>query len=99
MQKISLRNTDGSWNGKLIAALISLIIVLSQQILAMFGLKFTGDWSSIVAVINTILTILGLLGVITDVQTVSAPTTAEDRQVEATANQVAENMDKKTTQK
>lgn len=50
MQKISLRNTDGSWNGKLIAALISLIIVLSQQILAIFGLKFTGAWSAIVAV-------------------------------------------------
>lgn len=74
MQKISLRNTDGSWNGKLIAALISLIIVLSQQILAMFGLKFTGAWSAIVAVVNTILTILGLLGVVTDVQTVTPPT-------------------------
>ena len=71
MKKISLKNPDGSLNGKLIAGLISLLIVLVQQVLAVFGVKFTGDWTSIVAVINTVLTILGLLGVITDVQTVN----------------------------
>ncbi|WCJ50203.1 phage holin family protein [Lactiplantibacillus plantarum] len=58
-------------NGKLIAGLISLLIVLVQQVFAMFGIKFTGDWTSIVAVVNTVLTILGLLGVVTDVQTVN----------------------------
>lgn len=71
MKKISLKNADGSLNGKLIAGIISLLIVLVQQVFAMFGLKFTGDWVSIVAVINTVLTILGMLGVISDVQAVN----------------------------
>lgn len=71
MKKISLKNADGSFNGKLIAGIISLLIVLIQQILAVFGMKFAGDWTSIVAVVNTVLTILGMLGVITDVQTVN----------------------------
>ena len=71
MKKISLKNPDGSLNGKLIAGIISLLIVLIQQIFAMFGIKFAGDWTSIVAVVNTVLTILGLLGVVTDVQTVN----------------------------
>ena len=94
IKKISFKNTDGSLNGKLIAGLISLLIVLVQQVLAMFGIKFTGDWSAIVAVINTVLTILGMLGVITDVQTVTTPTVKSDEesQVEATANKVADEM-------
>lgn len=92
MKKISFKNADGSLNGKLIAGIISLLIVLIQQIFAMFGIKFTGDWSAIVAVINTVLTILGMLGVITDVQTVTVPTVKSDEesQVEATANKVAD---------
>lgn len=92
MKKISFKNADGSLNGKLIAGIISLLIVLIQQIFAMFGIKFTGDWTSIVAVVNTVLTILGMLGVITDVQTVTAPTTDNDEesQVEAMANKVAD---------
>ncbi|AOB19718.1 holin [Lactiplantibacillus plantarum] len=93
MKKISFKNADGSLNGKLIAGIISLLIVLIQQVLAMFGIKFTGDWSAIVAVANTVLTILGMLGVVTDVQTVSAPTNVtndEKSQVEATANKVAD---------
>ncbi|MPQ37178.1 holin [Lactobacillus plantarum] len=92
MKKISFKNADGSLNGKLIAGIISLLIVLIQQIFAMFGIKFTGDWSAIVAVINTVLTILGMLSVITDVQTVAAPTVKSDEesQVEATANKVAD---------
>lgn len=94
MKKISFKNADGSLNGKLIAGIISLLIVLIQQILAMFGIKFTGDWSAIVAVVNTVLTILGMLGVVTDVQTVSAPTVENDEksQVEATANKVADEV-------
>ena len=78
MKKISFKNADGSLNGKLIAGIISLLIVLIQQVLFAFGVKFPGDWTSIVAVINTVLTILGMLGVVTDVQTVSAPTVQED---------------------
>ncbi|KZU71700.1 phage holin [Lactiplantibacillus plantarum] len=92
MKKISFKNADGSLNGKLIAGIISLLIVLIQQIFAMFGIKFAGDWSAIVAVINTVLTILGMLGVITDVQTVTAPTVKSDEevQVESVANKVAD---------
>ncbi len=92
IKKISFKNVDGSLNGKLIAGIISLLIVLIQQVFAMFGIKFTGDWSAIVAVINTVLTILGMLGVVTDVQTVTAPTVKSDEesQVEAAANKVAD---------
>ncbi|RXE83978.1 phage holin [Lactiplantibacillus plantarum] len=92
MKKISFKNADGSLNGKLIAGIISLLIVLIQQFLAMFDIKFTGDWSAIVAVINTVLTILGMLGVITDVQTVQTPTvdSKEASQIEAAANKVAD---------
>ena len=92
MRKVSFKNADGSLNGKLIAGIISLLIVLVQQIFAMFGIKFTGDWSAIIAVLNTVLTILGMLGVITDVQTVTVPTVKSDEesQVEATANAVAD---------
>ena len=94
MKKISFKNPDGSLNGKLIAGLISLLIVLVQQVLSVFGIKFTGDWTSIIAVVNTVLTILGLLGVITDVQTVQAPTVKSDEesQVEAAANKVADEV-------
>ncbi|MGH1585626.1 phage holin [Lactiplantibacillus plantarum] len=99
MKKISFKNADGSLNGKLIAGIISLLIVLIQQIFAMFGIKFTGDWSAIVAVINTVLTILGMLGVITDVQTVTAPTVKSDEesQIEATANQAADELQAPTS--
>lgn len=92
MKKISFKNADGSLNGKLIAGIISLLIVLIQQVLAVFGIKFAGDWTSIVAVINTVLTILGMLGVVTDVQTVTAPTVKSDEesQVEAAAHKVAD---------
>ncbi|MBA3081159.1 holin [Lactobacillus plantarum] len=92
MKKISFKNADGSLNGKLIAGIISLLIVLIQQVFAMFGIKFTGDWSAIIAVVNTVLTILGMLGVITDVQTVTAPTVdSEERiQTEAAANKIAD---------
>ncbi|MCA1343830.1 phage holin [Lactiplantibacillus pentosus] len=88
MKKISLKNADGSLNGKLIAGLISLLIVLIQQLLAVFGIKFTGDWTSIVAVINTVLTILGMLGVITDVQTVNV-----SQDITGTLEQATNNVD------
>lgn len=99
IKKISFKNADGSLNGKLIAGIISLLIVLVQQIFAVFGVKFTGDWSAIVAVVNTVLTILGMLGVITDVQTVTAPTVKSDEesQVEATANKVANELQAPTS--
>ncbi|MGJ3781571.1 phage holin [Lactiplantibacillus plantarum] len=99
MKKISFKNADGSLNGKLIAGLISLLIVLIQQVFAMFGIKFVGDWGAIVAVFNTVLTILGMLGVVTDVQMVTAPTVESDEesQVEATANKVADEVQTPTS--
>ena len=60
----SLKNADGSYSGKVIAGLLSLLIVLIQQLFAAFGIEFTGDWNAIVAVVNTALTILGALGVL-----------------------------------
>lgn len=60
----ALKNADGSYSGKVIAGLLSLLIVLVQQLLAAFGIKFTGDWHAIIAVVNTVLTILGMLGVV-----------------------------------
>ncbi|WP_200833784.1 phage holin [Pediococcus acidilactici] len=99
IKKISFKNADGSLNGKLIAGIISLLIVLVQQVLAIFGVKFTSDWSAIVAVINTVLTILGMLGVITDVQIVTTPTVKSDEesQVEEAANKVADEIQTPTS--
>lgn len=66
LQKINnaLKNPDGSYSGKVIAGLVSLLIVLIQQLFVSFGVKFTGDWNAIIAVVNTVLTILGILGVV-----------------------------------
>lgn len=69
----SLKNADGSYSGKVIAGLLSLLIVLTQQLFAAFGIKFTGDWNAIVAVVNTILTILGALGVLSGGGVVETP--------------------------
>lgn len=60
----SHKNADGSYSGKVIAGLLSLLIVLTQQLFAAFGIKFTGDWNAIAAIVNTVLTILGILGVV-----------------------------------
>lgn len=61
-----------NWHdGKLWAGLISLLIVLVQQLMVAFGYNYPVDWQSIVGIINTVLTLLGMLGVISDVTTVS----------------------------
>lgn len=60
-----LKDKDGSWNGKQIAGLLSLLIVLVQQIMVLFGVNFPIDWQGVVNILNTLLVILGLLGVIT----------------------------------
>ena len=63
-----------NWHdGKLWTGLISLGIVLIQQILTLLGIKAPVDWQDIVALINTVLTILGMLGVVSDVTAVQAP--------------------------
>jgi phi LC3 family holin len=53
-------------DGKLWAGLISLLIVLVQQLMVAFGYNYPVDWQNIVGIINTVLTILGMLGVISD---------------------------------
>lgn len=73
----SLKNADGSYSGKVIAGLLSLLIVLIQQAFAVFGIKFTGDWNAIIAVVNTVLTILGILGVVSGGGVVESPTTVK----------------------
>ena len=56
-----------NWHdGKLWAGLISLLIVLVQQLMVAFGFAYPVNWQNIVGIINTILTILGMLGVISD---------------------------------
>ena len=69
----ALKNADGSYSGKVIAGLFSLLIVLIQQLFAAFGIEFTGDWNAIVAVVNTVLTILGILGVVSGGGVVETP--------------------------
>ncbi|MEM1455563.1 phage holin [Pediococcus pentosaceus] len=65
-----MRNIN--WHdGKLLAGLISLGIVLIQQVMVVFGFTYSVNWSGIVGIINTVLTILGMLGVVSDVTTVS----------------------------
>ncbi|UPU32289.1 phage holin [Pediococcus acidilactici] len=63
-----------NWHdGKLWAGLISLLIVLVQQLMVAFGYTYPVDWQNIVGIINTILTILGMLGVLSDTTLVDNP--------------------------
>lgn len=65
---------DGKLNRKTITSLVVLLIVLIQQICAIFNLKFTGDTGQIMNLVNTVLTIGGILGLVdgttVDVETV-----------------------------
>lgn len=58
-------------DGKLWAGLISLLIVLVQQLMVAFGYNYPVDWQNIVGIINTVLTLLGMLGVLSDVTAVN----------------------------
>ncbi|AOW74256.1 phage holin [Pediococcus acidilactici] len=61
-----------NWHdGKLWAGLISLLIVLVQQLMVAFGYNYPVDWQNIVGIINTVLTLLGMLGVLSDVTAVN----------------------------
>lgn len=55
---------DGKLNRKTITSLVLLLIVLAQQLCAIFNLKFTGDPSRIMDLVNTLLTIGGILGLV-----------------------------------
>ncbi|MEF7475278.1 phage holin [Pediococcus pentosaceus] len=63
-----------NWHdGKLISGLISLGIVLVQQLMVAFGFTYPVDWQNVIGIINTVLTILGMLGVISDTTLVNNP--------------------------
>ena len=55
---------DGKLNRKTISSLVLLLIVLAQQLCAIFNLKFTGDVGQIMDLVNTLLTIGGILGLV-----------------------------------
>lgn len=56
-------NADGTVNKSLVVSVITLLIVLIQQIMFMFGFSY-GHWDQVAAIINSILTIGGLLGIV-----------------------------------
>lgn len=63
MKKVFL-DKDGRLNRKTVTSLVLLLIVLVQQLCAIFGIKFTGDPLRIMDLVNTILTIGGILGLV-----------------------------------
>lgn len=63
MKKVFL-DKNGKLNRKTITSLVLLLIVLAQQLCAIFNLKFTGDVGQIMDLVNTILTIGGILGLV-----------------------------------
>lgn len=85
MRKVFL-NKDGKLNRKTITSLVLLLIVLAQQLCAIFGIKFTGDPSRIMDLVNTILTIGGVLGLVDSV-TVDTETV---KYIDETANRALE---------
>lgn len=63
MKKVFL-DKEGKLNRKTVTSLVLLLIVLAQQLCAIFGIKFTGDPSRIMDLVNTLLTIGGILGLV-----------------------------------
>jgi uncharacterized membrane protein len=77
---------DGKLNRKTITSLVLLLIVLVQQLCAIFNLKFTGDVGQIMDLVNTLLTIGGILGLVDGV-TVDTETV---KSIDKTANKALE---------
>lgn len=59
-----LFDKDGKLNRKVVTSLVLLLIVLAQQLCAIFNLRFTGDVGQIMDLVNTLLTIGGILGLV-----------------------------------
>ena len=53
MKKV-LFDKDGKLNRKTVTSLVVLLLVLLQQLCAIFGLKFTGDTGQIMNLVNSI---------------------------------------------
>lgn len=85
MRKVFL-DKDGRLNRKTVTSLVLLLIVLVQQLCAIFGIKFTGDPSRIMDLVNTLLTIGGILGLVDSV-TVDTETV---KSIDETANKALE---------
>jgi uncharacterized membrane protein len=67
MKNVKEKVKNINWrDGKLLSGLISLGIVLIQQLMVAFGFTYPVDWQNIIGIINTVLTFLGMLGVISD---------------------------------
>ena len=81
--KKMLVDKDGKLNRKTITSLVLLLIVLAQQLCAIFGIKLTGDPSRIMDLVNTLLTIGGILGLVDGV-TVDTETV---KSIDKTANE------------
>ncbi|UXC64371.1 hypothetical protein N4562_04975 [Ligilactobacillus agilis] len=82
MKKVFL-DKEGKLNRKTVTSLVLLLIVLVQQLCAIFNLKFTGDPSRIMDLVNTLLTIGGILGLVDGV-TVDTETV---KSIDKTANE------------
>lgn len=100
MKKVFL-DKDGRLNRKTVTSLVLLLIVLVQQLCAIFGIKFTGDPSRIMDLVNTILTIGGILGLVdgvtVDTETVkSIGLTANEALKLASQHQGEEGNDEKS---
>lgn len=65
--KKALFDKEGKLNRKTVTSLVLLLIVLAQQLCAIFNLRFTGDPSRIMDLVNTLLTIGGILGLVDSV--------------------------------
>lgn len=85
MRKVFL-DKDGKLNRKTVTSLVLLLIVLVQQLCAIFNLKFTGDVGQIMDLVNTLLTIGGILGLVDGV-TVDTETV---KSIDKTANKALE---------
>ena len=85
MKKVFL-DKEGKLNRKTVTSLVLLLIVLVQQLCAIFNLRFTGDPSRIMDLVNTLLTIGGILGLVDGV-TVDTETV---KSIDKTANKALE---------
>ncbi len=93
MKKI-LVDKDGKLNRKIVTSLVLLLIVLVQQLCAIFNLKFTGDVGQIMDLVNTILTIGGILGLVdgvtVDTETVKVISQTANEALELASQQQSE---------